>query len=114
VAQPEGNCWPRKISAALLREAGRFSPRAVNSFRCTNLNFPFPLPAGTKVGRTVPAQVHAPVIQPREDDGSHRRLGQDSSCVPRGASHDIKCPKQGCISHSVLDYRKLGHGWIPL
>ena len=103
-----------KISAT---HAGRmagplFATVPVNSFTVHNLNFPFPCRPDTPVCRTVPAQVHAPgLFSPAADDGSHRLLwGKIVDVSPADPLTDIKCLEQGGISHTVLDYRKLGHG----
>jgi 5'-nucleotidase len=85
---------------------------APDSFTVHNLNFPFPCRPDTPVRRTVPARVHVPgLFSPAADDGSHRLLwGQVHDISPAEPLTDIKCIEQGHISHSVLDYRKLGHG----
>jgi len=85
---------------------------AVNSFTVHNVNFPFPCVSATTMERTVPAHVHAPgLFSPAADDGSHRLVwGSIVDVSPPGPLTDIACLEQGRISHSVLDYRKLGHG----
>ena len=89
-----------------------FAGIPVNSFTVHNLNFPFPCTATTAVCHTVPAQVHAPgLFSPAADDGSHRLVWSSIIDVsPPEPLTDITCLEQGNISHSVLDYRKLGHG----
>jgi 5'-nucleotidase len=103
-----------KISAAHAARMATplFATVPVNSFTVHNLNFPFPCRADTAVCHTVPARVHAPgLFSPAADDGSHRLLwGKIVDVSPAEPYTDIKCLEQGCISHSVLDYRKLGHG----
>jgi 5'-nucleotidase len=76
-----------------------------------NLNFPYPCRPDTAVQRTVPAQVHVPgLFSPQADDGSHRLLwGKIHDVSPAAPLTDIKCLEQGSISHTVLDYRRLGH-----
>ncbi len=88
-----------------------FNATPVNSFTVHNLNFPFPCLAGTPVCHTVPAQVQAPgLFSPAAEDGSHRLLWGDIIDVsPAGPLTDIKCLEQGSISHTILNYRKLGH-----
>jgi 5'-nucleotidase len=83
-----------------------------NHFTVHNLNFPHPCGADTAVRRTVPAHVNVPgLFSPAADDGSHRLLwGKIHDVSPAEPLTDIKCLEQGEISHSVLDYRKLGHG----
>jgi len=82
-----------------------------DSFTVHNLNFPFPCAADTEVRRTVPAQVHVPgLFSPAADDGSHRLVwGNVQDVSPPHPLTDIRCLEAGHISHSVLDYRKLGH-----
>jgi 5'-nucleotidase len=103
-----------KVSAAHAARmaAPLFATVPVNSFTVHNLNFPFTCRADTAVCHTVPARVHAPgLFSPAADDGSHRLLwGKIVDVSPAEPFTDIKCLEQGCISHSVLDYRKLGHG----
>jgi 5'-nucleotidase len=83
----------------------------VNSFTVHNLNFPFPCRGDTAVQHTVPAQVHAPgLFSPAADDGSHRLIwGNIVDVSPPDLPTDIKCLEQGLISHTILDYRRLGH-----
>ncbi len=81
-----------------------------NSFTIHNVNFPFPCTPTTAVRRTVPAHVQAPgLFSPAADDGSHRLLwGKIIDVSPPAPLTDIKCLEQRLISHSVLDYRRLG------
>jgi 5'-nucleotidase len=80
------------------------------SFIVHNLNFPFPCGAGAEVRRTVPARVVLPgLFSPRDSDGIHRlvfRLGEDHS--PREPLTDRAALDAGQISHTILDYSKLG------
>ena len=49
-------------------------------------------------------------ISPRDDDGTHRliwKIGEDVS--PREPLTDRACLVAGLLSHTVLDYTKLGH-----
>ncbi len=82
-------------------------PRA---FVVHNVNFPLPCHAATEVRRTVPAQVVVPgLFSPADDDGTHRlifRLGEDLS--PASPLTDRTALAAGHISHSVLDYTRLG------
>lgn len=84
------------------------TPRA--SFIVHNVNFPLPCDPATPVRRTIPAQVVVPgLFTPANDDGTHRlvfRLGEDLS--PAEPLTDRAALAAGWISHSVLDYRKLG------
>ena len=81
------------------------------SFTVHNINFPFPCHRGTTVRRTVPAHLFVPgLFSPADDDGSHRliwRIGEDIS--PAQPLTDRACLAAGHISHTVLDYRRLGH-----
>lgn len=88
-----------------------FSVMPANSFAVHNVNFPLPCQSTTEICRTVPAQVHAPgLFSPAADDGSHHLIwGSIVDVSPAGPLTDIQCLGQSKISHSVLDYRKLGH-----
>lgn len=101
-----------KISA---QHAARLAPEFISStpprsFIVHNVNFPLPCRADSPVHRTVPAQVVVPrLFSPAADDGTHRlifRLGEDLS--PAEPLTDRTALASGWISHSVLDYRKLG------
>jgi 5'-nucleotidase len=80
------------------------------SFTVHNVNFPLPCRMGTEVRRTIPARVVVPgLFSAASDDGTHRlifRLGDDLS--PAEPLTDRAALAAGHISHSVLDYRKLG------
>ncbi|MBA4137454.1 MAG: 5'/3'-nucleotidase SurE [Opitutus sp.] len=82
-----------------------------NSFTVHNVNFPLPCTADTRICRTVPAQVHVPgLFSPAADDGSHRLIwGNIVDVSPPEPLTDVRCLEQGCISHTILDYRRLGH-----
>jgi len=75
-----------------------------------NVNFPLPCHADTPLRRTVPARVIVPkLFSPAADDGTHRliwNIGDDLS--PAGLVTDRTALAAGCISHTVLDYTKLG------
>lgn len=75
-----------------------------------NVNFPLDCRADTEVRRTVPAQVVVPgLFSPAADDGTHRlvfRHGDDLS--PPDAFTDRAALAAGHISHSVLDYGRIG------
>ncbi len=87
-----------------------FATTPPGSFIVHNLNFPYPCRADTAVRRTVPAQVHVPGLFTRSaEDGLHRlHWGEIRDVSPAEPLTDITCVKQGHISHSVLDYAKLG------
>ncbi len=95
-------------AAALATELLPATPR--NTFVVHNVNFPSDCRADTPVRRTVPAQVVVPrLFSPASDDGTHRlifRLGEDLS--PATPLTDRAALADGCISHSVLDYTRLG------
>lgn len=101
-----------KCSAA---HAARLAPQltaqtAPRRFIVHNVNFPLPCHADTAVHRTVPAQVIVPkLFSPADDDGTHRliwRVGEDFS--PPQLATDRTALAAGHISHTVLDYTKLG------
>jgi 5'-nucleotidase len=93
-----------RLAAAL---AGSTPPR---SFTVHNLNFPASCGSGTEVRRTVPARVIIPgLFSPAQDDGTHRFVfnrGEDVS--PSEPLTDRAALAAGHISHTLLDYRKLG------
>ena len=102
-----------RISAA---HAARLTPPLVaatlpRSFLVHNVNFPLPCREDSEVRRTVPARVVVPgLFTPAADDGTHRlifRLGDDLS--PPEPLTDRGALAAGFISHTVLDYKKLGH-----
>ncbi len=80
------------------------------SFIVHNLNFPYPCAAGAEVRRTIPARVMLPgLFSPQGENGTHRlvfRLGEDTS--PETPLTDRAALDAGYISHSVLDFSKLG------
>jgi 5'-nucleotidase len=95
--------------------AARLAPELIaatppRSFIVHNINFPLPCGSETKVRRTVPARVVVPgLFSPAADDGTHRlvfRLGDDLS--PPGLLTDRAALAEGYISHTVLDYTRLG------
>lgn len=101
-----------KISA---QHAARLAPSLAAateraSFIVHNVNFPLACRRDSEVRRTVPARVVVPgLFTPASDDGTHRlvfRLGEDLS--PPEPLTDRAALAAGFISHTVLDYRKLG------
>jgi 5'-nucleotidase len=101
-----------RISA---QHAARLAPTLAaatrpRSFIVHNINFPLPCLPETEVRRTVPARVVVPgLFTPAADDGTHRlvfRLGDDLS--PPEPLNDRAALAAGLISHTVLDYGKLG------
>ena len=101
-----------KISALhagrLVAELVAATPPA--SFLAHNINFPYPCRPDSVRRRTVPARLVIPrLFGPAQDDGMHRfafHLGQDLS--PAEPLTDRAALAQGCISHTLLDYTKLG------
>ncbi|MFI5335478.1 MAG: 5'/3'-nucleotidase SurE [Opitutales bacterium] len=95
-------------SARLAGELLPATPR--RSFLVHNVNFPLPCRPDTPVRRTVPARLLVPgLFSPAADDGTHRLLwhkGEDLS--PAEPLSDVACLERGWISHTVLDYGKLG------
>ena len=83
---------------------------APRSYTVHNVNFPFPHLTPAAVHRTVPAQVVVPrLFSPAADDGTHRlifRHGEDLS--PDLPLTDRAALAAGHISHTLLDYTKLG------
>jgi 5'-nucleotidase len=95
--------------------AAKFVPKFIHStaersFVVHNLNFPYPCTGDSDVRRTVPARVIIPgLFSPQADDGTHRfvfKLGQDIS--PEQPLTDRTALATGYISHTILDYTKLG------
>ncbi len=102
-----------KISAThAARLTGELLPSTPpHSFTVHNVNFPFPCRADTALQPTVPAHFYVPGLFSAPDaDGRHKLIwtkGLDVS--PPAALTDLKCIESGRISHTVLDYRRLGH-----
>jgi 5'-nucleotidase len=95
-------------SGRLVQElVARTPPR---SFVVHNVNFPYPCRPDSQIRRTVPARMVIPgLFSPAQDDGTHRfvfHLGQD--CSPAEPLTDRAALAQGFISHTVLDYTRLG------
>ncbi len=102
-----------KISA---EHAARMVTPLVNAtpprrFTVHNVNFPYPCRPDTAVRRTVPARVVIPgLFSPAQDDGTHHfvfQLGEDVS--PEAPLTDRAALAGEFISHTVLDYGRLGH-----
>jgi 5'-nucleotidase len=102
-----------KISAAhAARLAAELLPATPpRSFIVHNINFPFPCAPDTPVQSTVPAHFFVPgLFTPPDADGRHKLIWCDGEDVsPPELLTDLKCIEGGKISHTVLDYRKLGH-----
>lgn len=104
---------------AVLKESAKHAARMIpaliaqtpsHSFQVHNINFPHDCHPESKTLRTVPAHVIVPrLFTPADDKGEHRmnfRYGEDLS--PGHLTTDRMALAQNCISHSILDYKKLG------
>lgn len=113
------NDVPDDALHAVLRTSAHHAAQLVPALAATtrprdfivhNLNFPLTCTPTTEVRRTVPARVVVPgLFSPAADDGTHRlifRLGDDLS--PPEPLTDRAALTAGLISHTVLDYKKLG------
>lgn len=112
--QPEGALLEtlRTSATHAARLAGELLPATPRrSFTVHNVNFPDPCRPDTIVKRTVPAHFFVPgLFSPADDQGRHQLIwteGEDVS--PPEPLTDLACVESGCISHTILDYRKLGH-----
>jgi 5'-nucleotidase len=96
------------IAAAMAESLLESIPR--ESFKVHNINFPMPCTPQTRVKRTVPAHMMVPgLFTPRDDAGKHKLIfarGNDIS--PKELITDKAAIAEGFISHSLLDYTKLG------
>ncbi len=111
--KPEGEIHATLRTSAA--HAARLVPQfiqatAERSFTVHNINFPYPCKTTSEVQRTIPARVIIPgLFSPQADDGTHRfvfKLGQDVS-APHPLT-DRTALATGFISHTILDYTKLG------
>ena len=111
--QPDAALYTTLKNSA--QHAARLAPELTaatlpRSFLVHNVNFPLPCSAHSEVHRTVPARVVVPgLFTPAADDGTHRlifRLGEDLS--PPEPLTDRAALARGFISHTILDYKKLG------
>jgi 5'-nucleotidase len=82
-----------------------------HSFTVHNLNFPYPARPDFVVRQTVPAHNILPrLFGPADAEGIHRfdfTPGRD--LTPPDLPSDVAAVADGAISHTVLDYRRLGH-----
>lgn len=80
------------------------------SFVVHNLNFPNPCAEDAQMRQTVPARIRSRgLFGARTDDGAHTftfKLGENVS--PEPLMTDLAALDAGFISHTVLDYSKLG------
>lgn len=96
-------------AARMIPELARDTPP--RSFIVHNLNFPYPCRPHTEVKRTVPARVIVPeIFSPQADDGTHRFLFTLGEIIdpPGGPLTDRAALAAKQISHTVLDYTKIG------
>lgn len=94
------------------RLAGELLPKTErNSFTIHNVNFPYPCLPQSEVKRTVPATMMMPGFFTKADaNGMHSLMWTEANDIsPEEPLTDVRCVAQKYISHSVLDYRKLGH-----
>jgi 5'-nucleotidase len=105
----------RATLEASARHAAQLAPQllaatAPEAFVVHNVNFPLPCTPETPLRRTVPARLLVPgLFSPQADDGTHRlifRIGEDLS--PPEPLTDRAALAAGWISHTVLDYTRLG------
>jgi 5'/3'-nucleotidase len=103
------------VLRASAAHAARMAPAlAAGSAQCSfivhNVNFPHPCTALTQVRRAVPARVLTPgLFSTRAEDGTHSfvyGLGDDTS--PGTPLTDRAALDAGFISHTILDFSKLG------
>ena len=114
-----GGCPDAGLLAALRASAARVAelvPELIaqtppRGFIVHNLNCPYPTSAHTPVRRTVPARTVLPrLFGPQEADGVHPfvfHFGENIS--PTSPLTDRAALDAGMISHTVLDYSRLGH-----
>ncbi len=111
--EPEGAL--RETLGESARHAARLAPELLaacppRSFVIHNVNFPLPCAAATPLRRTVPARLLVPgLFTAQAGDGTHRlifKVGDDHS--PALPLTDRAAIEAGWISHSVLDYTRLG------
>jgi 5'-nucleotidase len=110
---PEGDLLATlKVSAGrAARMAGELlASTPPRTFTVHNLNFPDPCGSDTPVKRTVPAHFFVPgLFTAADEEGRHKLIwteGEDVS--PPEMPSDLRCVEAKCISHTILDYRKLG------
>jgi 5'-nucleotidase len=93
------------------RLAGALLPATKpGGFVVHNLNFPTPCRPETGMKATVPAWVTVPrLFSPAADDGTHRFIFSEViDRSPPDLATDKEAVAAGYISHSILDYTKLG------
>ncbi len=73
-----------------------------------NVNFPFPVGADTLWETTIPARFHPGSLYRKAGEDLFRFRFALPREDPRTVLTDIACLKQGRISHSVLEFGRLG------
>jgi 5'-nucleotidase len=94
------------------RLAGELLPQTPrDSFTIHNVNFPYPCLPESEVKRTVPATMLMPGFFTAADaNGMHSLMWTEANDIsPEEPLTDVRCVAEKHISHSILDYRKLGH-----
>ncbi len=110
---------PDAPTLAMVRVAATHAARLVpelvaatapHSFTVHNVNFPFRCAPDAAVRRTVPARVRVTgLFSPQADDGTHRFVFQHGTDLsPTAPLTDRAALAAGHISHTVLDYTRLG------
>jgi 5'-nucleotidase len=81
-----------------------------NSFVVHNVNFPYPCTEDAEIRRTVPARFLLPgLFSPQAADGTHKLVFKLGDQIDQpGPLTDHAALEAGFISHSVLDFAKLG------
>ena len=111
--KPDAELLATLVSSA--RHAARLAPMLAadtpaRSFIVHNLNFPYPCTDACQLRRTIPARVMLPgLFSPQPENGAHQlvfKLGEDTS--PESPLTDRAALEAGYISHTVLDFSKLG------
>lgn len=96
--------------------AAQLTPQLLQTYPATgwvvhNVNFPFPCVSTCQVRRTTPAHVQvAGLFGPADSAGNHHftyNPGEDKSSPD--TLTDIAALAEGFISHTILDYKALGH-----
>ena len=105
----------RETLRASARHAARLVPELVAAtpprrFIIHNVNFPFPCRADSPLHRTIPGQLLAPgLFSAQADDGTHRLIYKEGVDIsPPQPLTDHAALAAGYISHTVLDYTRLG------
>ena len=108
---PSSPCSAPPPAHAARMTQGLAAATAPRSFVVHNINFPYPCTCRmSEVRSAVPARLLLPgLFSLRADDGTHRlvfKLGDDTS--PSLPLTDRAALDAGFISHTVLDFSKLG------